>query len=169
MNEMMIPEPKYRGLAQLDNGQKWIYGYFYRILGNAFICQGEPVNGNLVQVVDPATVTSFVYRTDKNGKEVYIGDILRFEYEGEVSLYEVRFDLEKKIAIIVWLENPTIEWDELPSVKDFSKDFEVIGNRFENPGLLTGNPHDCLKGEPCDHAGVGCDACEWNPNVGEEV
>lgn len=68
---------------------------------------------------------------DKNGKEIYEGDILRIknsliELEGEVIFdtidlaFEV-YDKENDCTEMLWYTN---------------KEFEVIGNIYDNPDLL---------------------------------
>ena len=94
---------------------------------------------------------------DKNGKEIFEGDILKFndewnEYcnegyvdgsvEGinyvEVVRGEACFDFGKTryddSSIFIRMEDEHLSFAELISSEDF--DFEVIGNIYENPELL---------------------------------
>ena len=64
----------------------------------------------------------FTGLTDKNGKEIYEGDIISGWLYGEPDIREVRWDEDKW----GWSENP----------KTPSSNFEVIGNVWENPELL---------------------------------
>lgn len=71
---------------------------------------------------------------DKNGKEIYEGDLLAWENDGERDLYKVIY--EAPSFKYTHLENPefigaTKAFDELESL-----DFEVIGNIYENKELL---------------------------------
>ena len=66
---------------------------------------------------------------DKRGREIYEGDILEYDSktgEGEVLLENVKKEVK-------WVSGGTFEgWNVS---KSYEKDFEVIGNVYENPKL----------------------------------
>lgn len=122
---------KFRG-KRLDNGE-WVFGDLLRMYGVPFVYPDPAPNGWNDYKVIPFTVGQFTGLIDKNGKEIYEGDILI-----EPSI----FDLPR-----------TVYWDHRfmrfgnisPStcgyiaLHDYSKP-EVIGNIHDNPELLT-NEH----------------------------
>ena len=80
---------------------------------------------------------------DKNGKEIYEGDILRayrmqrkrrLPFEKIELIFEVVFD-KKKAAFKIYY--PEMGWSSLFGLDE---PYEIIGNIYENPELLTPNP-----------------------------
>ena len=106
-------------------------------------------------VYPPATIKGLVIMqwtglTDKNGKEIYEGDILRYNYEikgnersniflGEVVCRDMVLDRGDSQArhvgfILRGVEKDGSNWySYLPNIKNI----EVIANIYENPDLLT--------------------------------
>lgn len=70
---------------------------------------------------------------DKNGKEIYEGDLLKHPV-GVVA--EIKYDNDIASFVAVYTENDDIEMNHLDK-KIISK-CEVVGNIYENPELLEG-------------------------------
>ena len=122
---------KFRG-KRIDNGE-WAYGYYFieeRDIEDGIIWRDIPQiqqrYGDYYQYfdVDLATVGQYIGLYDKNGREIYEGDILRFTYEREDFI-----NTDARIAV------------EIPKIyyiinNPYNRNFEVIGNIYENPELL---------------------------------
>lgn len=66
---------------------------------------------------------------DKNGKNVYEGDVLRFVSNGKKEKCEVKF--VDGCFIVSGIKNLTSWW-----LCDYDECYEIIGNIYENPELL---------------------------------
>lgn len=133
----MKREIKFRGKS-IKKGE-WFYGYLgesivatrYRhkvIFSNvAWFCSDN--YGYIVSdlEVDEETICQYTGLKDKNGKEVYEGDIVRFlDADGKVKNEEVRF-WEGGFTPVV----------EICWMADVEGTFmEVVGNIYDNPELL---------------------------------
>ena len=76
---------------------------------------------------------------DKNGKEIYKGDIISADFDGEEMLFEVAWN-ENAMAWDIKDKNGVFYFDiyENGSPFKFLKNIKVIGNIYENPELLGG-------------------------------
>ncbi len=137
----------YRG-KRIDNG-KWVEGslvtgVFFR-LGQEipymfcpnladYDCFEDFSEENGIFEVDPSTICQCTGLKDKNGKLIWENDIL----SGHI---DVEFPEDETRKRVVWHENG---WctnepgcDDYEELDDFdSENFEVIGNKFDNPELL---------------------------------
>ena len=136
---------KFRGKDFLG---RWHYGFLHRATGaNTLMIQIDSFDSF---GVIPDTVGQFTGLTDKNGKEIYEGDILRSDE------YPFNCDgVDNYFAEVVWADNvcgfyrithkkanSTVRgishgnWSELD--EEDIKSFEIIGNIHDNPELLKG-------------------------------
>lgn len=128
----MTREIKFRG-KRLDNGE-WITG------SETYIHDGDGVwmsdETTDVVKVDPETVGQFTGLEDKNGKNVYEGDILGSE--GRVIGW-VKGGVRGYCYDVVYINHPAGEsnWPLYSTVKyDYPEQIEVIGNIHDNPEIL---------------------------------
>lgn len=118
-------EIKFRGKTLSG---KWVYGYY---VGKDTIIPFENVNFDLGFIdtspcyeVIPDTIGQFTGLHDKNGKEIYFGDIVRNKWGG--------------LGVVVWEEcSVNVKWGNVDSHSLFyEEDFEHIDNIHDNPELL---------------------------------
>lgn len=109
----------------LNNGE-WIVGDLIHLVDGVYISND---NGNNMAQVNPDTVCEFTGFIDKNGKEIYEGDILNVTGLGEKI--EVRF----VSGVFAFLWNGDLD-NEATINAPTQKWAEVIGNIHDNPKLL---------------------------------
>lgn len=125
---------KFRGKMKVRD--KWIYGDIAHVQGEPCI-QTDVSDENKRTIgwnVIPESIGQFTGLRDKNGKEIYEGDIIQtYDSEGKPILHEVYYlESEARFATkLIGYEN--LNEGSLTQKWINELDFKVIGNIFDNP------------------------------------
>ena len=117
---MIMREILFRG-KRIDNGE-WVEGNYSIMLSGRVAIQ--PIGRIVTYEVLPTTVGQFTGLTDKNGKKIFEGDIVKYENK----IYEIKY-LEKYARFAPSNESTVF------MVCAFNH-LEVVGNIYDNPELL---------------------------------
>lgn len=120
---------KFRGKSL--NTSMWVYGDLQQKGKRSFI----------EYEVNPETVGQFTGLFDKNGKEIYEGDIVQLDYITTIGKHRIGLSFEVK-----WCtqEGCWVGWDGFVenALQQTCKMFVVKGNIYDNPELMKENNYD---------------------------
>ena len=86
---------------------------------------------------DEIELMRFTGLKDKNGREIYKGDIIRFfDCDGDGYTVPVVWDNDYACFSVDWGSNMLTSFDYLEEFYTDLKDIEVIGNIYENLSLI---------------------------------
>lgn len=130
--------PKFRGRSvEAFSEEEWKYGYLIEDEGYSFIInQVIEANEQYITIgswcpVNPDTLGQSTGLKDKNGKEVFVGDIIKCT---RGCLHEVY--IEKEYGGTYFRGMPAVYLKDLREGYAWTEDEEIIGNVYENPELL---------------------------------
>lgn len=131
----MNREILFRGKRK-DNDE-WAEGYLFKIWDRTFILWGT-TNGvpNMIEV-KPKTVGQYTGLTDKNGKKIFEGDIVRYEtiaHNGYEGIYKVVFEDRNGCGYfgVAYSDIETCVF----CYSTPASQMEIIGNIYDNKELL---------------------------------
>lgn len=124
-----------------DNG-KWVYGFYALFASNKGLKHGiytGTENGCVIPYeVDPETIGQFTGLTDRNGKKIFEGDIVKewsshwkTPLKTEINIYEVVCEYLGSLHLI-----RKTEYGENSTPLYRRSVVEVIGNIYDSPELL---------------------------------
>jgi uncharacterized phage protein (TIGR01671 family) len=107
----------------------WLYGFYLQNRGAHFVCPDEFAEGKSWDdyEIDPETRGEYTGQKDKNGQEIYEGDIMR--------------DVDGNTCEVIWQQESAgfRQYDHVLQLCDnfIEEEFdEIIGNIHDNPELL---------------------------------
>ncbi len=117
------------GKSAYHPGGEWVYGYYCVNRFDEHTIFLEDEENAFAKAVHKESIGQFTGLLDKNGKEIYEGDIVEWQPKnGAKERTVVNWDNERtRFACDVYGFNE----------KETKERIEVIGNIYENPSLLT--------------------------------
>ena len=124
-----MSEILFRG-KRVDNGE-WVYGLLWRV-GDTYANIVDK-DTEVIYSVLTKTIGQSTGMTDKNGNEIFEGDIVKTSHGGSTYYAKIEWDDGS-----FWVTNHDIQ---MPSyISEVSKTYlEIIGNIHDNPDLLGGD------------------------------
>lgn len=136
----MLRDIKFRGQTRTTEGKKWVYGNYYKVKNFFNDKVGHfigMIRGNHLNdfSIDENTLGQYTGLKDKNGKEIYEGDIIEWTtLSGKKYRFSVEYSNKYAQYIVVNTGDASMEYEPLGDYENI----EVIGNVWENSDLLKG-------------------------------
>lgn len=136
--------------AKRRDTHDWVYGYPIRGVDCChaawmmYISAANPDENNCTVFIDEATLGIWTGLQDENGRKIFHGDIgvlTVFDCEGQDYQYKVEAIFDDAYGLC-FNEVPSRDnggwWSYGYNDFDLESQFEIIGNRWDNPKLLEG-------------------------------
>ncbi|QIY92217.1 YopX family protein [Chryseobacterium gallinarum] len=136
----IMREIKFKG--QRSDDKEWVYGFLTKCQNRIWENGQSSQDGYKIQIIShempigvwdviPETVGQYTGRNDKNGKEIYVGDIM-----GKGPLTCIVKQREDGAYILQFLD-PVMKGIDISILDPKVANSEITGNIHEFPGLLT--------------------------------
>lgn len=127
MKDNNMREILFRG--KTDRGE-WIEGFYIKDAIETYIY--DKYRNTRMQNVLPKTVGQYTGLTDKNGKKIFDGDIVKYKEENGKIVYH-----DQEAMFVVCFDTWFTDFDHL-----YGKDVEIVGKIHDNPELLEGGEEE---------------------------
>ena len=115
------------------NSNEWRIGYFYTAVQGCVAIIGDGVDGYQVK---PETVGQYTGLTDKRGKKIFEGDIIKYRHHNINEKAVIRYGApENRYTMYGWYLDDNQGNTAFRLSEYFIKDYncQVIGNIHDNP------------------------------------
>ena len=129
----------FRG-KRVDNGE-WVYGYYQNLCGfHEIVTENKEKSFSVITYqVMPETIEQFTGLTDKNGKKIFEGDIVKDEYN-RIMLVVWREEFYGYAFKLLSYDKEKYPWSNnflfASQLREWKGCLDVIGNIHDNPELL---------------------------------
>ena len=130
-------EYKFRGKIKNPKVNKWVYGY---LVDECHINEKNQLGYTLIR---KETIGQYIGLKDKNGKEIYEGDILELNKDGRIFYGTSDGLFAKKYQLVGFKDGAFMTCRNKHLIDDYdtylwiiSKYSTVAGNIYDNPELL---------------------------------
>lgn len=137
---IMKREIKFRG-KRIDNGE-WVYGDLLHVKDKTHILFADEESMAIDCLknykVSPETVGQYTGLKDKNGKEIYEGDIIGLSYRDGCLIAEVVYNEEETAFCLKLIDRKAIGTRSLGNWLSLGYECAIIGNAHDNPEMVKG-------------------------------
>lgn len=121
----------------------WVYGYYVAVDKHHYVFSGKKDTTGLYPtwercVVNPDTIGRYTGLNDKNGREIYTGDIVRARHTSPLSGKKIvdhyKVTLARSTLYKMIHSSGQPRWDKLLFMHH--ERVELIGNIYDNPELI---------------------------------